>query len=571
MDTIEHNPEAVDDVAAPARRRKRLIWAAVVVSVLLLLLLTPPLLNVNRLRLRIAGGMSATLGRPVHLDKVSVHLLPVPGFTLQNLVVSEDPAFGDEPVIRAMKVELTLRPSSLWRRHVEISSIRFEVDDGGSAPSLNLVRNARGEWNVQSLLMHAAQVDTEPTAQTTPGPAPRFPYIEATGGRVNLKLGIEKQPFSLTDADFALWLPTPENWHVRLEGKPARTDTNASNTGTVSLEGQLQRAARMADVPVDLRVSWHDAPLGQASKLIAGEDAGWRGTLMVDATLVGPLRSAKWSTQLHLKDLRRADFVPVKLLDVDLECDGDVDITSAVLTDPSCTMATPVPEGRKDAGQVVAIADKVDIQRVRTPGFGATGLRVGMTNVADSWLLDWARLFSQRVPVNESPQGQLAGSVVLAPATEGREPNWQGEFHGEIVGNLPWDTQQDSSALHPVAIAVDGTDITLAPISLSAPGKAPLTVSAEATPQQYALHLAGEATPEKLNALRGMLPVLGDGLESAVPELNAATPAKPAAEAKPEAEKQLKLNVTCTRAWPAAQTCVNAPPEQLPKAARRSR
>jgi len=67
-----------------------------------------------------------------------------------------------------------------------------------------------------------------------------------------------------------------------------------------------------------------------------------------------------------------------------------------------------------------------------------------------------------------------------------------------------------------------------------------------------------------------MLPVLGDDLESAVPELSATTAPKAAGDAKPEAEKLLKLNITCTRAWPAAQICVNAPAEP-PKAARRSR
>ena len=69
-----------------------MVWTGVVLAVLLLLALTPPLLNVNRLRRRIADSMSASLGRPVHLDRVTVHLLPVPGFTLENLVVSEDPA-----------------------------------------------------------------------------------------------------------------------------------------------------------------------------------------------------------------------------------------------------------------------------------------------------------------------------------------------------------------------------------------------------------------------------------------------------------------------------------------------
>ncbi len=211
----------------------------VVVAAVLLLALTPPLLNVNRLKRRIATSISLSLGRPVELDGVTMHLLPVPGFTLQNFVVSEDPAFGSEPIIRANTVDVTLRPSSLWRRQVEIASMTFEQ------PSLNLVRNQAGEWNVQSLLMHAAQVNTAPTAQRRAGPAPRFPYIEASGARVNLKLGEEKKPFSLTDADFALWLTSPQEWRVRLKGTPTRTDTNMFDPGTVKLEGSLKRAATM--------------------------------------------------------------------------------------------------------------------------------------------------------------------------------------------------------------------------------------------------------------------------------------------------------------------------------------
>ena len=88
------------------------------VVVLLFLALTPPMINVNRLQRRIAASISASLGRPVTLDRVTLHVLPMPGFTLENLVVGEEPGFGAEPVIRANVVEVTLRPSSLWRRHV---------------------------------------------------------------------------------------------------------------------------------------------------------------------------------------------------------------------------------------------------------------------------------------------------------------------------------------------------------------------------------------------------------------------------------------------------------------------
>jgi AsmA protein len=588
MESFDHNPEETDDAAAAHRRtRRRALRTLSVLVVLLVLAFTPPLLNVNRLRRRITTSMSASLGRPVYLDGVSLHLLPIPGFTLKNLVVSEDPLFGNEPLLRAMKVDVTLRPSSLWRRQVEISTIRFDVDENGSAPSLNLVRNAQGVWNLQSLLMHASQVNTAPTAQTVSGPAPRFPYIEATGGRVNLKLGDEKQPFSLTDADFALWLPSPEQWRVRIVGKPTRTDTNVADAGTVRLEGQLHKAAQMAQVPVDLEMSWHDAPLGEASKLLTGVDAGWRGLLNVDANLVGPLGDAKITTQVHIDDLRRADFVPAKLLVMNVECDGTVDVTNAVVHDPSCTLPTPGPKDRKTAGQVVAIADSFDLTSPKTP---ITGLRLGMTNVADDWVMDWARLFSDRIPEKESPGGTVAGSMLFVPASGADAASWQGEFHDTlktaekdagkraslveipatslIPGLQPATSPVDSDSGAP-AIQITGTKtgFVLSPLNVaseSASKLPPLMLTGEVDRQSYTLHLAGTATVQQLTTLRGRFPAFGDGLEAAVPELKDAA-VKPTKTAAPS----FKVNVTCTRFWGAAQTCSAIAPEPSPVSRRK--
>jgi AsmA protein len=518
------------------------------VAVLLLLVLTPPLLNVNRLQRRIAASMSESLGRPVQLDRVSLHLLPVPGFTLENLVVSEDPAFGSEPVIRANIVELTLRPSSLWRRQVEISSIKFVE------PSLNLVRNAQGEWNVQSLLMHAASVDTAPTAQSNPGPQPRFPYIEATGARVNLKLGEEKTPFSLTEADFALWLPTPAHWRVRLVGKPTRTDTNISDPGTVRVEGSLERAATMAEVPVDLTASWELAPLGEASKLLTGEDAGWRGNLTVEATLVGKLGAATLTSKVHVQELRRADFLPVQSMDVHTECSGTLDVTTAVVRAPECSLGTPTVEGSKVAGHVITIADSIDL-----PALSASGLRVGMTNVPDAWLLDWVRLFSQRIPASERPGGAVGGSVLFTAAHEGAAASWQGSIHGDVEGAVPWKAAESTFVVHPVSITSSEAGFVLAPFSFTPPGKTPpLTLSGTAKQTGYTLRLMGTATVAQVLALRATLPPLGDGLQEALPKVAGGASTKP-----------MKIDVTCSRAWGAAQTCAASLPAHPKRTPRR--
>jgi hypothetical protein len=541
--------ETSTETTAPSKTKRRVLWTCAVVLVLLLLALTPPLLNVNRLRRRIAESMSASLGRPVHMDRVTVHLLPVPGFTLENLVVSEDPAFGFEPTIRANTVEATLRPSSLWRRQVEFSTIRF------IEPSLNLVRNAQGKWNLQSLLMHAASVDTAPTAQRKAGPQPRFPYIEATGARVNLKLGEEKKPFSLTEADFALWLPTPAQWRIRLEAKPARTDTNISDPGVVRVEGSLQRAATLGDVPVDLRGSWEGAPLGEVSRLLSGGDADWRGSLIVEATLQGKLGEAKLATKLHFEDLRRADFVPAKSLDVQVECNGTLEIMTALVHSPACALV-----GEK----LTAVAESVDLTELSAGGLSgsaalrsAPGLRVGSPGISEAWLMDWARLFSERIPPDSVGDGTVRGSLLLVPASAGLVGRWEGQIEGDVGRLLPAASNRSEPSTFSVTTVDDG--VVLVPLNLMpADAASALMLSGSANREGYTLRLDGTLTPAEMLKLRAEAPPLSDGMQEAVPELFDAT-----------AAKAVKVDVTCTRSWKGPQVCATQAAEAPKRPARR--
>jgi hypothetical protein len=537
------------DTRKASRHKQRIVWVCVILAFLLLLALTPPLLNVSRLQRRIAASMSASLGRTVHLDSAKLHILPVPGFTLQNLVVSEDPGFGSEPVIRANTVEVTLRPSSLWRRHVEFSSIKF-VD-----PSLNLVRNEQGAWNIQSLLMHAANVETAPTAQRKAGPEPRFP-----------KVGEEKKPFSLTETEFALWLPSPQVWRVRLEGKPTRTDTNITDAGVIRLEGTLERAATMADVPVDIAVSWNDSPLGEASRLLSGDDAGWRGNLAVNTTLVGTLSRAKLTTKVHVTELRRSDFIPVLSMDLQMECAGTLDVATAKVLDPDCSVSTPTADGSKTPGRVAVLADSADLSNLET-----VGLHAGMTGISNAWLLDWARLFTPRIPPAERPGGTIAGTIALESAATGATARWQGELHGDLTGMIPWKAPKAGPLAHPILIATEppaspknarasepegdrnGNEFYLAPMTLTPAGNSPsLTLSGTASRQNYTLQLVGSATEGQIRALCAMLPPLGDGLEEALPTKAGANAANP--------NKQMALDVSCTRRWGGPQICTEAIP-----------
>jgi hypothetical protein len=548
MSDIEQSPDTPD---RRRRHKRRILWMLAAMLLLIVLIVTPPLLNVNRLRRRITTSMSQSLGRPVHLDKVTLNILPVPGFTLENLVVGEDPAFGSEPVISAASVRARIRVSSLWRRQVEFATIRFD------APSVNLVRRADGRWNFESILLHAAQEETAPTAQTKPGSAPRFPYIEATGARVNIKLGDEKMPLALTEADFALWLPSPQEWRLRLEAKPARTDTNVSDTGVLTVEATLQRAARVEDVPIEMTANWKRAPLGEASRVLTGSDAGWRGTVDATASLQGTLGDALLSGNLTLSDLRRAEFIPAKMLDVNMECGGHLAVTVAVLHEPTCTLS-PTPIHHLGFGTVepalpsavYATADKIELT-----GLQVTGARIGTPGISLGWLMDFARLWSQRTPAVEVPKGTASGSFARVGTKDRTHAGWQGELRGTIRARSLDDASSSGVADRNFSIASSGDGFTLAPFNLTFADKAPLMFSATADPNNMTLHIAGTGTPHQIMFLAWAMPPLADGFTQAMPVL-AGSSASP-----------LKVDLTCTRAWGGEQTCVamRAPEAVKPK------
>ncbi|HTV08158.1 MAG TPA: AsmA family protein [Candidatus Aquilonibacter sp.] len=534
--------------AGRGRRRQSMKLVIALLLVLLLLAITPPLLNVGRYQRRIVASMSESLGRPVHLDSVSLHLLPMPGFTLENFVVSEDPAFGNEPTIRANEVVATLRVSSLWKRRVEFSEVKFEN------PSVNLVRRSDGRWNLESVLLHASHVDTAPTAQQKAGEAPRFPYIEATGGRINLKIGNEKKPFSLTDADFALWLPSPQVWRVRLEGKPMRTDSNIGDPGTMRLEGSLQRAEHMQDVPVDLQASWHDAPLGEASKLISGNDRDWRGTLHADASLDGPLGSAALKLKVTLDELRRADFVPANSLDESFSCESTADLPAVRLTDLTCNV--PV-----NGAQPLAITSPaVDLSQPK-----AAAATVQAQSLPLDWIFGWLRLFSQRIPSDAHVQGTVAANLTHPDATPIHD------WNGTVSLTIPVPPRRANGQILPAKTTAtptqtfeatlnstdDAWTAELQPATIDLGPGADLTLTGEASPGHYSFTLGGNASAAQLASITYALPQLADdtGL-IATKGTSAADTIRPVA-------------LTCERPIAGGQVCSTPAPPAPKRPARR--
>ena len=451
------------------------------------------------------------------MDAVTLNVLPLPGFTLTNFVVGEDPAFGSEPVIRAETVRVTLRVSSLWRRRVEFS--RITLDD----PSVNLVHRADGRWNIEGILLQASKIEAAPTAQAGVGPAPRFPYIQATGARVNMKMGLEKMPLALTEAEFALWLPQPQQWRLRLEGKPTRTDTAATDTGIIRMQGTLggtAKATALQDVPIDLTGEWRAAPLGAVSKVLTGADAGLRGEMTLRTSFRGTVGENAFTSRLEVSEMRRAEFVPAHTLDATVECRGQALAVFHSLGAVECGWLT----GGELKGTPYGVTAKGEVPALLYPASARFEVE---SFLSVEQLLDVLRVASARVAPELKAAGAISGrgTCCAAPA---------GAFRAEAV----------SLTLGDAKPVVDGSfagevvkgEFTSGPIALNLGGPAPALLTAHVDDAGYSMHLSGTVVRDRLMALAKGLPQFGDGLEEALPKADAV-------------EAPIRVDLVSSRTW----------------------
>jgi AsmA family len=554
--TYEQADDTVETEHRSSRGLRRLLYLACAALAVSLLVLLPPYISVNRYQRRIATSISDSLGRPVHLDKVTLNLLPMPGFTFQNFVVDEDPAFGSEPTIRANSVRATLRLSSLWTKRVEFSTISFDE------PSVNLVHTTAGKWNIQSILLHTAHIDAAPTAQRRAGPAPRFPYIEATGARLNLKLGQEKTPISLTEADFALWLPEPQEWHLRLQAHPVRTDTNASDTGTIALEGTLGHAASLSQVPINLNGEWRNAQLGEATRVLLGRDAGLRGVMTLSVSTQGTVGNNTLQTRLRLTDARRADFIPQRTLTVDMQCLATATSNFFAFENIRCDW----PPAASSGAPKLAITG--GLPYIRRPS--SATLNVEVPGLPAATLLDWLHVASPRVPDDIAATGSLAGTLSYHPDSPATAATlgWTGELlmthptlvnpragsSSLVVGDValastapeppPTRNAKHQAAPPTASPSLATTGFLLEPTSLALGGKDPAILDGHFDSTGYTLHLTGMASTARMLALAAALPPFGDGLAAVLPTNRAAGP--------------FRVDLTATRSWGKPQTWTDA-------------
>jgi uncharacterized protein involved in outer membrane biogenesis len=415
-----------------------------IAALLLVLFLFRP--GVYRLRYRIAGSIGSALGRKVTIDNVHVHFLPRPGFDLEGLIIADNPEFSSEPMVRAQEVSAAIRLRSLLRGRLEIASL------SATEPSINLVRNDQGRWNLASLLERSAQIPVAPTGSQSSASRPAFPYLEASHARINFKLGQEKKAWTLTDADVALWQDAENAWGARMAAQPMRTDVNLTDTGLVQVNATWQRAPSSVDTPLQVSVAWRNGQLGQITKLFTGRDRGWRGDVRLTATLSGTPRALQIQSQIQIDDFRRYDIMNNTSARLSADCSARYRSEEQTLEDLECDAVT--------GGGAIRLTGSAGPKNTAPP----YDLTLAMQNVPLSSALQLLRQAKKGLPDDLAASGRLDAEFHAARSNSG-EVRWRGKGAASGV-RLSANEGKDQISVGDIPLTLTGGDAGQAKRSL---------------------------------------------------------------------------------------------------------
>jgi len=233
-----------------------------------------------RVRNYFSERLEETFGRPVQVKHFNIEILPSPRIYASGVTVGEDPAFGYEYFLRAEQLTAGLRWSGFWRGRFELGTLSL------SQPSLTLVRNSEGRWNLEDWLPPAKRSGTAASPVYGPSRAPtianRLEKIEIDDGRINFKKTDIKQPFALTSVSGSVEQISPGRWKLELNAQPWRSGIALQSAGTVQVRGDIAgTSARLQ--PASLSVRWNKVSLADLFRLLHGKDYGVRGTFELEA------------------------------------------------------------------------------------------------------------------------------------------------------------------------------------------------------------------------------------------------------------------------------------------------
>jgi hypothetical protein len=430
-------------------------------AVWLLVGLCAPYVNADPYADRLRGSLSRALGRQVDFrSAVKFSLFKGPGFSVEDVVIHEDPSIGAEPI--AYMDSIDIRPS-IW----SLLGGRFVVDSIGlEGAHINLTKSDSGNWNFLSFvnrsLMSAA------------------PAIHVRDSRINFKFGDTKSTFYLMDTDLDISPPGPGGigWKVSLTGKPARTDRPAQGLGLFTLKGRWFVAPERLDLDLQL----DHCGLGEISVLLQG----WRGTVHGAISsrlhLGGPLANIGIVGRVEITDVHRWDLMPVQGRGWPFDVHGKLDLVHQTIDlESNSVHNTPLPLAIR-----FQASDYLTQPRWK--------IATAWSDFSIAPLLDLARHMGVQIPSNLHAAGVLNGGVGYA----------DGNLQGQLIIRNGSITIPNSPAMgfEQAEVVLDSSHIRLSPTTVHTPDQDEAQVEADYAVGDNTLDLSISTGGMKVESLR---------------------------------------------------------------------
>ncbi len=455
--TVEPS-EPVDSTPPPRRAWIRWAkWLAVLVALLWLASFAISLLiRHSPLQRKFTEHLEAAFGRPVEVGSYDFSFWDGPSLVANSVRVDEDLRFGHEYFLRADSISVRLRWESLLRGRIELGTLSL------SHPSLNLVRDSAGEWNVAEWLPRPGENAAPPVAvgPSLPSSPLRFRRIEIDGGRVNFKQGDEKLPFAFVDVSGSVETDSPGLWRIDLDATPWRAAVPLQQVGTIHVSGHVGgTSSRLRPAALDL--SWSDASLSDVLRLARDDDDGVRGTLALDLNAkteepdgTWALRGAAQLGELHRWDLAsRPDNPSLSLI-----AQARWNPATSFLEFSDATLEAP-HSNLHAAGRISWAHPRTPPKELAPP----VQISVTSSQIDFADLLGWLRAFHSNVADDVAAQGVVAvhGNIDGWPL---RVVNAVGSIDG---ANLTGASLQAPAHLGRLQFRYDRAIISIPPATLS--------------------------------------------------------------------------------------------------------
>lgn len=323
-------------------------------------------IDVDSYRPRVQALVAGQLKRSVSLGRLEVSLWPV-GVRVQQAVIGDDPAFQtSRPFARAARLIVRPRLLPLLTGSFELTSLELEQ------PSIELVRNAKGIWNVSTL--GGAQDESADSTLV-------LDRLIITGGVVGIT-DLQARPGAPAPRGRPRQAPRTEyrNIDLQLDGYAPRKAFDLVLSATLPAAGQRTNGGRVSvrgtagpvndadpsQTPFRGAVSFENASLAGLASFAAAEaldrtDAVITG--QADVTSAAGRAAAKGTLTLNDARVHGVDLgYPVALT-----MDAGYAVASSLLTIASATVKLgPTPLALSGTVSLATDTPQVDL-RVSTP------------------------------------------------------------------------------------------------------------------------------------------------------------------------------------------------------------